>query len=322
MKLSKVTTPMKTPLSLQVAVTATLACLFALSPARAGEPMTGAPGKGATTVVEVPQFQLQPIFTRHARIADKVTFSTTVRGSRNVELQEARDLEWWGVDAEIVFPFLERFQLRLNVPLYSDGHADLLPVPVTGKGGLRVMQKEGRIDLSGYGGVFDFASLQLEGQVLTEEKHGVNLTLSVGAAKITDPLQTDKVGRYNHAGEYYMIQVRADKRVNDWLTVVGHLGARHYYISDDLNPAGQDDGDVFTHYEAFVAGVFNPWNSKVFPVLELAYTGDLDQYNSILLVPEVIWALNSHFELKTAVPVGLTDDGGRVGFRLQATVRF
>ncbi len=119
-----------------------------------------------------------------------------------------------------------------------------------------------------------------------------------------------------------MIQLRADKKVNDWLTLVGHLGARHYYISDDLNPAGQSDGDVFTHYEAFIAGVFNPWNSNVFPVLEIAYTGDFNSYNSILVVPEIIWAVNSHLEIKAAIPVGTSEDGERIGFRVQATMRF
>ena len=119
-----------------------------------------------------------------------------------------------------------------------------------------------------------------------------------------------------------MLQLRADRKVNDWLTLVGHVGARHYYISDDLNPGGQGDGDVFTHYEAFLAGVFNPWKSNVFPVLELVYVGDFDKYNPIHVVPEVIWAINNHFELKAAVPIGITNDGDRLGFRVQATVRF
>ena len=313
---------MKTYLYSRIVFTLGIGSLLAPLTSQAGQPVSASTGKGAKPVIEEPKYQLQPIFTRYAKISDKVTFSTMVRGSRNVELQEAGNLESWGADVEIVFPFLERYQLRINGPVYTNGHARTLPVPVTGKGGRIVTQKEENISLSGYGGVFDFVSLQLEAQILTEEKSGINLTASIGGAKMADPLRTNSVGRYNHAGEYYMIQLRADKKVNDWLTLVGHLGARHYYISDDINPAGQSDGDVFTHFEAFVAGVFNPWNSNVFPVLEIVYTGDCDKYNSFLVVPEVIWAVNTHLELKAAIPLGVSDDGERVGFRVQATMRF
>lgn len=313
---------MKTHLNSRILIALGIVSLLAPLSSWAGQPVSTASGKSAKPVIEEPQYQLQPIFTRYAKISDKVTFSTMVRGSRNVELQEAGDLESWGADVEIVFPFFERFQLRINGPIYTNGHARTLPVPVTGKGGRTVTQKVENISMSGYGGVFDFVSLQLEAQFLTEEKNGINMTASIGGAKIADPLRTHSFGRYNHAGEYYMIQLRADKKVNDWLTLAGHLGARHYYISDDLNPAGQSDGDVFTHYEAFIAGVFNPWHSTVFPVLEIAYTGDGDQYNSVLVVPEIIWAVNKHLELKAAIPLGITDDGERVGFRVQATMRF
>jgi hypothetical protein len=110
--------------------------------------------------------------------------------------------------------------------------------------------------------------------------------------------------------------------MNDWLTLVGHFGIRDYYISDDLNPAGNDDGDKFTHYEIFLAGVFDPWKSHVFPVLEVAFTGDFGNYNSVLVVPEVIWAVNTHLELKAAVPFSVTTDGESVGVRVQAVARF
>lgn len=295
------------------------------TPARvhAGPPVHRETGKEAKALPEEPRYQLQPIFTRLGTISDKFTFSTTFRGSRGVDLQEAQNLESWGIDAEVVFPFLKRFQLRVAVPVYTEGQARLLPVSVTHhRTGRITRQPTHRVYMSGYGGVFDYASLQLEAQFLTQEQNGLNMIASIGASKIADPLRTDSVGRYNHAGESYMGQIRADRKMNDWLTLVGHLGFRHYYISDDLNPAGNADGDVFTHFEAFAAGVFNPWNSNVFPVLEVAFTGDLDQYNSVLVVPEVIWAVNQHLELKAGFPLGLSNDGERVGFRVQGVLRF
>ena len=311
--------------SLASCIALTLGLLALLTPgsSQAGQPLSGPVGKDAKpVVVEEPQFQLQPIITRLARISDKVTVSTTIRGSRDVEVQEAENFDSWGVDADLVVPFMQRFQLRLNVPLYTNGHARLLPVSVTGKNGLPTTQKKADIRFNGKGGVFDFASIQLEGQFLTQEQHGINMTASIGFAKMLDWLKTDTVGRYNHAGEYYLGQIRADRKMNDWLTLVGHLGFRYYYISDDLNPAGQSDGDVFAHYEAFMAGVFDPWKTNVFPVLEVAFTGDLHKYNSVIVVPEVIWAVNTHLELKAGITVGLPDDGERIGFRVQGVLRF
>ena len=315
---------MNKPLASCIALT--LGCIALLTSAsiHAGQPFYGPTGKEAKPMLlpEEPSFQLQPIITRHARTSEKITLSTTIRGSRDVELQEAENLDSWGVDAELVFPFLKRFQLRLNVPLYTNGHARLLSTPVTGNTGRVTVQKVENIRMHGKGGVFDFPSLQLEGQFLTQEQHGLNMSATIGIAKMLDWLKTNSVGRYNHAGEYYIGQLRADREMNDWLTLVGHLGVRHYYISDDLNPAGQSDGDVFTHYEAFMAGVFDPWKANIFPVLEIAFTGDLHKYNSVLVVPEVIWAVNTHLELKAGVTLGLPDDGERIGFRVQGVLRF
>jgi hypothetical protein len=266
----------------------------------------------------------QPIFTRLAKTSDRITLSTTFRASRDVELQEADHVHTWGFDAELAVPFLERFQVRLNVPIHTEGSVHLLPVPVLHKSGRITTQPDKRVNLSGNGGVFDFASVQLEYQVLTEEKSGINLSAAFGLAERLDWLQTDAnvSGKYNHQGRYYFAQMRADRRMSDWLTLVGQLGFRHYYASDDLNPAGNEDGDVFEHYEAFLAGVFNPWKSSLFPVLEIAFTGDFENYNSVLVVPELIWVVNSHFELKAAVPFSVTTDGESIGARVQAMVRF
>jgi len=56
--------------------------------------------------------------------------------------------------------------------------------------------------------------------------------------------------------------------------------------------------------------------------VELVYAGDFGGYNSILVLPELIWPINTHFELKGGVTIGLTSDGESVGARLQAVVRF
>jgi hypothetical protein len=316
---------MNTSLALCASVTIGFAALFIPVSVQAGQPVNAPSGKEIKIAPEEPSFQLQPIFTRLARTSDKITISTTFRGSRDVELQEADHLNSWGFDAELVVPFLKRFQLRLNVPIHTEGSADLLTIPILDDKGRRVgTQPHDRVHLDGNGGVFDFASAQLEYQFLTEEQSGINMTASVGYAKRLDWLQTDRKvsGKFNHKGEYYIGQIRMDRKMNDWLTLVGHLGFRRYFISDDLNPAGNDDGDVFTHYEIFMAGVFDPWKSSIFPVLEVAFTGDFGNYNSVLVVPEIIWAVNTHLELKAAVPFSVTTDGESIGVRVQAVARF
>lgn len=289
---------------------------------RGGQPISP-PGKTVEQPV-APDFQLQPIFTRLAQTSTKITLNTTFRASRGVELQEADHVNSQGVDAELVVPFLKRFQLRIHVPICTEGDARLLPIPYVNKKLVTKTQPMDRVHFSGNSGVFDFASAYLEYQILTEEKSGLNLSVSGGIAERLDWLQTDnKISRkYDHSGHYYEVQLRGDKRVNDWLTVVGNLGFRHYFISDDLNPAGNEDGDVFSFYEAYLAGVFHPWNNNLYPVLEVVYNGDGGNYNSVLVAPELIWAVNSHLELKAAVPFSLTTDGESIGVRVQATARF
>ena len=263
--------------------------------------------KSETTKAE---YELQPIFTRYAKISKKITFSSTFRAYRDAELQEAENLDALGVDADVVVPFLKRFQVRLNVPIYTTGKARLIEPP------------HDNITLKGYGGTFDFASAQLEWQFLNQRNHGVNMLISGGVGKRLAWLEASHGDFYNHLGLMALGQLRVDRQMNDWLTLVGHFGARHYIQSDDLNPAGNDEGDVFTLWEGFVAGVFNPWDSKLVPVVELLYTGDFGKYNSVMVVPEVIWPINKHFELKAGGTFGLTSNGERIGARVQAVVRF
>ena len=283
----------------------TFAAVVCLAPAAgAAEEMA------AKTETAKSEFELQPIFTRYAKISKKITFSTTFRAYRDAELQEAENLDALGVDADLVVPFLNRFQVRLNVPIYTTGEARLIKPP------------HENITVESHGGTFDFTSVQLEWQFLNQEDHGVNMLLSGGAGVPLERLNTSIYDQYNHKGQVALGQLRVDRRMNDWLTLVGHLGARYYFVSDDLNPAGNAAGDVFTLAEGFVAGVFNPWDNKIVPVLELAYTGDFGKYNSVLLVPEIIWPVSKHFELKAGGTFGLTSDGERIGARVQAVVRF
>ena len=274
-------------------------------------PAAGAAGDAmAKTEPAKSQFELQPIFTRYARISKKITFTSTFRAYRDAELQEAENVDALGVDADLVVPFLKHFQARASVPIYTTGNARLIKQP------------HENLTLKGYGGTFDFASIQLEWQFLNQEAHGVNMLVSGGAGARLAWLSTSIGDYYNHLGKVALGQLRVDRKMNDWFTLVGHAGARYYFESDDLNPAGNDEGDIFTHFDGFIAGVFNPWDNKLVPVLEVLYSGDFGKYNSVTVVPEIIWPINKHFELKAGATFGLTSNGERVGARVQAVLRF
>jgi hypothetical protein len=114
--------------------------------------------------------------------------------------------------------------------------------------------------------------------------------------------------------------LKLDRKLSDLLTILANFGVRYYWESDDLNPSG--GSNEFAQVDLSVAGIFNPFEGKLYPVLEVAYGGDFNRYNSILVVPEVIWPISRHFELKVGATFGLTSDGERIGARVQSVVRF
>ena len=89
---------MNKPLASCIAMTLGFIALLTPASIHAGQPFYGPTGKEAKPLLvpEEPAFQLQPIFTRHARTSEKITLSTTIRGSRDGELQEAENLDSWG----------------------------------------------------------------------------------------------------------------------------------------------------------------------------------------------------------------------------------
>jgi hypothetical protein len=263
-------------------------------------------------------YQIQPIFTRYAETAKKITFNANAKVFNGVDLQEAVDYEGWGVEADLTvpIPYTKRFQVRLSWPFYTDGDAR-----VREKGRSDTGQ---RIDIRGYGGTFEFPNLQLEYQVLTEEQAGFNLGAYGGYGEKQRSLWTTSFDDdvYNHDGTVIPFGLKADWRHGEQWRFVANAGARHYRKSDDLNPAGVDADDRFWLGDVSVAAIYRPWDYPIYPVGELVYQGNFDDYHSVLAVPEFIWAVCRNFELKVGVPIGLTDDGESIGGRLQATLRF
>jgi len=272
-----------------------------------------AAGKSATAK---PGAELQPVFTHYAKTLEMVTFRSTVAGFSGAEMQEADDFDGGNVSAELVIPHSRRFQIMLAGPIYTWGRAKL------------IAPGSPEIDLYGWSGLFQYPNAQLQWQFLREEDHGVNLAASGGYGRVIGKLKTttgDALGEpasdiYNHGGSQVLFGVKADRRMNDWLTLLGNVNVAYYISSDDLHP--DNDGDTWALTTISAAGVFHPWEARVYPTLELVYNTDFGSYNAVTVVPEVIIPVCRNFEFKLAGVFGLTTDGEQFGGRFEGVFRF
>ena len=264
------------------------------------------------------EYQIQPIFTRYAETAKKITFNATARIFNDVQMQEADRYDGWGVDADLTIPipYTKRFQLRVFWPFYTDGDARLIDPGHRDTGR--------RVDVRGYGGVFEFPNIQLDWQFLSESNRPLNMAAYGGIGERQRVLWVDSVDDeiFNHAGQYALFGLKADWRYGEHWRFLANAGARYYFKSDDLNPEGADSSDEFYLSDFSVAAIYHPWKCPVFPVAELVYQTTFGDYNSLLFVPEVIVGVCRNFEFKAGVPIGLTSDGESFGARFQATTRF
>jgi hypothetical protein len=261
----------------------------------------------ASAQAQTDGFERRPIVTRYAKTASSVQVDVTGRYFTQVQMQEADHFDGWGVDLDFTVPFHRTMQFRLLLPIYTDGDA-------------REKETHEDIDIHGYGGVFDFATLFFEQQILAESHAGYNLGYYLGFGYRTDRLKTNIGDYYNHRGRNALAGVRADH----WfqgpdIHVLGKLGARYYFDSDDLNPVG---GDEFWLFEGDAAAVFKPWYGRIYPAVELLYRGIETDYVELSLVPELILAASASVDVKVGGLVGLTNDGEQWGARLQLSGRF
>lgn len=278
--------------------------------------LLGCGGASATFAQLEGEYQIQPLMTRYAETAKKVTFDATARIFRHVQFQEADRFDGWTVDMDLTVPIpgTERFQVRLYWPAYTEGRARLI------KPGQPDQFR--RINVDGYTGLFDFASAQLEYQMVTEKDRGYNFALYGGAGTHTRVLWTSTLSRdrYNDQGNVGFGGLKLDWRHGDSLRFAANLGGRYYWVSDDLNPTQGSDG--FWLCDASAAAIFHPWKAPIYPAAELVYQGEFNKYNSLLFVPEVIVGINSHLELKAGASIGIIRDGENIGGRVQVTARF
>lgn len=261
------------------------------------------------------EYQVQPIKTTYARTSSAITVDGWFESMRGMELDEVEDYDGWTAGIDLLVPFLDRFQLRLSLPMRTEGSAVV-------KESHRRHAGES-IDIEGYGGLFDFAKLTFEHQLVDESTHGYNFSYYVGGGTVLNPLDTTLLrpngidnDKINHRGRVFLGGVKYDRQ-QSWSRILGNAGIR-YYASDDLSPSS----DQFVALDLKAAAVFSPWRGRIYPVLEFVYLGDFKDLNQVALIPEVVVPLNRHLELKAGANVGLGGNGSEFGGLAEITAHF
>ncbi|MCP5538046.1 MAG: hypothetical protein H7A51_17665 [Akkermansiaceae bacterium] len=261
--------------------------------------------------------ELSPLFSRYAQTAKAITLRAGYRDFKDVELQEADSFDGTTLDAEIIVPLSDSLQLRFYYPYSTDGEA-------------RHIASGSSMDIDGSGGLLDYPSLILDyqfkhatspGDYNLAAYFGIGYVLQHLEAKITTPGKTyGSIDRYNHRGAVALFGLKADRQLNNCWTFVGNIGGRYYWDSDDIHP--NSDSDKFFLVDASAALIYNPNNAWIYPAVELVYQGDVSDYNSLQVVPQVIIPFGSHVDLNAGVSFGLLDDGPSTEARVQLNVRF
>jgi len=250
---------------------------------------------------------LQPISTRFAQTQTDISLELTAHNFSDVELDEADGFDGYSAALELTMPFATDKQIRFSVPFYTKGDAS--------------WKSDGRsIDIDGYGGVFDYSTLQFEHQIYVAEDAGFNLAYNLGGGMRTAVLDTTINDYYNHTGKIILLGINMDKDINGGETqLLLNAGIRYYFDADDLHPRGIDS---WAWADIKGAVVFKPWGAYVRPALELTYLGGFNDYNSVSLMPELIIQVADNASLKLGGILGLTSDGNQRGVTGQLSVSF
>ncbi len=304
---------MKLPTSTLIAV---VSCASIISPCHAGDDVSV---EGVSSIIvpeSVPECstrEIQPLFSRYAQTAKSWTLRAGYRDFKDVELQEADSFEGTTMDFEIIIPLNERWQVRFYYPYSTEGDAEAI-------------DSGADLDIDGDGGALDFPSLVVDYQFKQAEAVGeYKLAAYLGVGNVRESIDstdktTGRIDRFNHRGSVLLFGMKADKQLNNCWTVVGNVGGRYYWDSDDMNPSG--GSDKFFLFDASAAWIYAPENSWAYPAIEAVYQGDVSDYNSLLIVPQVIIPVGFHADLNGGVSVGLLDDGPSTEARVQLDVRF
>lgn len=248
----------------------------------------------------------RPVYARPATTASGFLLEGFFETFEGLTLQEADSLDGWTAGLDFTIPFNRNMQFRLLLPLRTE--AD----------GLFVNTGE-EVEIEGWGGTFDFATLFFEHQLVGTDNGPNRLAWFGGFGYRTGVLQTGTPDRYNHQGRSMHLGMRYDRVLDRAGMLFLDTEFRFYERSDDLNPGDLID-DTFwltTVTAAWLAAPLGAITPGVELVAEIA-----DDYTAASIVPELIISGGQTLDLKLAVPVGLSSDAPDWGAQFRLTFAF
>jgi hypothetical protein len=260
---------------------------------------------------------VEPIFTRYARIYQAPTLDFRAEFFRDKPMEEMTDFDGYTLTLDFTWPFNDRSQLEVLLPLYTNGDGDY-DKPGDPFDGVHA-------DVKGLGGVRDFPSIIYERRFSwLEDKTGANVAWLAGIGRRLDTLKVkhkgDEIDRFNHTGYNYQFGLKMDGDIRQGsMTLLGNLRYVRFRDSDDINLTGDDT--AFGVLYATGAVMFNNYG-RFTPVLEALLEADFNDFTAFSLAPEVIYTLTDNFDVKLGVPFRLTSDGQKVAADLELTYRF
>ena len=260
---------------------------------------------------------VEPVFARYAQTYHVPTLDLSVEYFRDKPMEEMDDFDGYTVTLDFTYPIDDVSQFELLLPLYTDGEGDY------NKPGEAF---DGRsLDVDGYGGVRDFASIIYERRLSwLESKSDINIAWLVGAGKRLDTLDAkhngELVDKFNHKGKNFQVGLKMDTDIGSGaMTLIGNLRYVMFRDTDDINLTG-DDIDFEVLY-ATGAIMLNKYG-RLTPVLELLLEEDFEDYTSFSLSPGIIYTLSDGLDIKLGAPFRLTSDGQDYAGELEMTYRF
>ena len=265
-------------------------------------PLAAAADDGASVQGSVARL----LYARPATTAAGFNMDAYVQYFDGLTLQEAVDVEGWTAGLDFTFPFNRSMQLRFLLPVRTEADGVLL------EGG-------DEIDIEGWGGTFDFATVSFEHQIMGVTGGPNRLSYQVGAGHRTSVLETSVGDKYNHRGRSLHVGLRYDRLLATGSALLADLEVRFYEESDDLNPGDLIDDRFF--FVKFAGGWVGSPGGRLTPALEL--TAEMvEDYFAASLVPELFLHTTDRLTLKFGVPLGITSDAPDWGAQVRLSLDF